>query len=64
MTTDQQTDTTTLTFGQVAERLGVGVTTVRSWARTEQMPVIRDGRRKRVPASFCAELEARGWTTR
>jgi excisionase family DNA binding protein len=34
----------TLTFAQAADRLGVGVLTVRQWVRTEQCPVVRDGR--------------------
>lgn len=50
-----------LTPGQVADALGVGVTTIRSWVRTEQCPVVRDGRKVRIPASFVAELLAAGW---
>lgn len=41
-----------LTFAQVATRLGVGVLTVRQWVRTEQCPVVRDGRKVRIPASW------------
>lgn len=50
-----------LTFGQAAARLGIGVTTVAAWARCEQCPVIRDGRRRRVPAEWVDELIANGW---
>jgi len=53
--------TATLTFGAAAARLGVDVTTIRRWVRTEQCPVIRDGRTVRIPASFCEQLEAKGW---
>jgi len=34
-----------LTFAQAAARLGVGVLDVRRLVRTEQCPVVRDGRR-------------------
>lgn len=46
---------TGLTFGAAAARLGVDVNVVRRWARTEQCPVIVDGRRKRIPAQWVAE---------
>lgn len=45
---------TGLTFGEAARRLGVDVQTVRRWARTEQCPVIREGRAVRVPAAWVA----------
>lgn len=41
-----------LTFGQAASRLGVDVQTVRRWVRTEQCPVVRDGRKVRIPAAW------------
>lgn len=50
-----------LTFGQVANRLGVDVTTVRRWVRTEQCPVIRDGRKVRIPVTFVDDLIGQGW---
>ncbi|WP_152967024.1 excisionase family DNA-binding protein [Mycobacterium heckeshornense] len=50
-----------LTFGQVAARLGVDVITVRRWARTEECPVIVDGRKRRIPAEWVDDLLARGW---
>lgn len=45
---------TGLTFGETARRLGVDVQTIRRWARTEQCPVIREGRAVRVPADWVA----------
>jgi excisionase family DNA binding protein len=50
-----------LTFAQVAQRLGVGVLTVRQWVRTEQCPVVRDGRKVRIPAEWVDELLAKRW---
>lgn len=44
-----------LTFGQVAQRLGCDVNVVRRWARTEQCPTVRDGRRVRIPAAWVTE---------
>ena len=44
-----------LTFAEAAERLGVGVLDVRRMVRTEQCPVVRDGRRVRIPADWCAD---------
>ena len=41
-----------LTFAQAARRLGVGVLDVRRLVRTEQCPVVRDGRRVRIPAAW------------
>jgi hypothetical protein len=37
-------NTDLLTFAQAAERLGVGVLTIRQWVRTEQCPVVGDVR--------------------
>ena len=51
-----------LTFAQTAQRLGVGVLTVRAWARTDLCPVVRDGRRVRIAAWWVAELIGRAWT--
>lgn len=50
-----------LTLGQAAARLGVEVTTVRRWARTEQCPTVREGRSVRIPAAFVDGLLAAGW---
>jgi excisionase family DNA binding protein len=50
-----------LTFAQAADRLNVGVLTVRSWVRTEQCTVVRDGRRVRIPAPCVNGLIAKGW---
>ncbi|MDV3136757.1 helix-turn-helix domain-containing protein [Mycobacterium sp. 29Ha] len=54
-----------LTFAQAAARLGVHPDDVRRWARTEQCPVVRIGRKVRVPAAWAddpaawlAELDA------
>ena len=43
------TTTELLTFAQAAERLGVGVLDARRMVRTEQCPVVRDGRRVANP---------------
>lgn len=51
-----------LTFGQVANRLGVDVHTVRRWVRTEQCPTVRDGRRVRIPAEWADD--PKGWAQR
>ena len=46
-----------LTFGQTAQRLGIGVNT-RRWVRAEQCPVVRDGHQIRIPATWvAAELD-------
>ena len=50
-----------LTFAQAAERLGVGVLTVRTWVRTDRCPVVREGRRVRIPAAWVDDLLAKGW---
>ena len=47
------------TFAEAAERLGVGVLDVRRMVRTEQCPVVRDGRRVRNPAAWCDDPA--GW---
>lgn len=51
----------TLTLVQVAQRLGLGALEVRRMLRTEQMPVIQEGRKMRVPKAFVDELIERGW---
>jgi excisionase family DNA binding protein len=51
-----------LTFAQAAERLGVDVWTIRRWVRTEQCPVVCDGRRVRIP--FAWVDDPRGWLDR
>jgi excisionase family DNA binding protein len=50
-------DTTTsgellLTFAQAAQRLRLGVLDIRRMVRTEQCPIVRDGRRVRIPAAW------------
>lgn len=49
-----------LTLSEVPQRLGVGVLTVRSGVRTEQCPVIRDGRKVRIPTWCVDEMAAKG----
>jgi excisionase family DNA binding protein len=49
----------TLTLAQTAERLGVHVSDVRRWVRTEQCPVVRDGRMVRIPADWVND--PKGW---
>jgi excisionase family DNA binding protein len=51
-----------LTFTQTAQRMGVGVHDVRRWVRTEQCPVIREGRKVRIPAAWVDDPE--GWAER
>ena len=41
-----------LTFAEAAQRLGVGVLTIRQWVRTEQCPVVRHGGTVRIPAAW------------
>lgn len=48
-----------LTFAQVAARLGVHPDDVRRWARTEQCPTVRIGRKVRVPAAWADD--PKGW---
>ena len=58
MSTTPDPMSTALTYGQAATRLGEDVNTIRRWARTEQCPTVRDGRRVRIPAAWvAAELE-------
>lgn len=51
-----------LTLGEAARRLGEDVNTVRRWVRAEQCPVIRDGRKIRIPAAWVDD--PRGWLAR
>lgn len=48
-----------MTFGQVAAHFGICINDVRRWVRTEQCPVIRDGRRVRIPTAWVNDPE--GW---
>ena len=58
MTTTPDPMTDALTVGEAARLLGEDVNLVRRWARTEQCPTIRDGRRVRIPAAWvAAELD-------
>lgn len=41
-----------LTFTQAAAALGTDVATIARWVRTEQCPVVRDGRKRRIPAAW------------
>ena len=41
-----------LTFAEVAARLGADVHTIRRNVRAEQIPVVRVGRKLRVPAAW------------
>ena len=50
-----------LTFAQAAQRLNVGVLTVRSWVRIDRCPVVRDDGRMRIPAVSVDTLIAKGW---
>jgi excisionase family DNA binding protein len=54
------TTTPALTFGQAAARLGIDVTTVRRWVRTEACPTVRVGNARRIPAEFVDGLIAQG----
>ena len=47
-----------LTPGQAADRLGVPVTDVRRWMRTEQCPVVSDGRKTRIPRAWVDEQQS------
>jgi excisionase family DNA binding protein len=51
-----------LTLTQTAERLGVGVPDVRRWVRNEQCPVVREGRKVRIPAEWVEDPQ--GWLAR
>lgn len=50
-----------LTLAEVAECLGVEVLSMRNGSRTEQCPVVRDGRAVRIAA---AGDDPKGWTAR
>lgn len=53
--TDHQAQTAgLLTIGEAADRLGVSVGDVRRWVRSEQCPVVRDGRKIRIPTAWVA----------
>jgi len=54
------TTTTARTFGQTAQRLCVGVLTVRAWVRCEQCPVVKVGASTCIPASWVDGLLAAG----
>jgi excisionase family DNA binding protein len=41
-----------LTFAEVAQRLGEDVNTIRRNVRAEQIPVVRIGRKVRIPAAW------------
>jgi excisionase family DNA binding protein len=45
-----------LTFAEVAKRLGVDVNTIRRNVEADQIPVVRRGRKVRIPAAW-----AQGW---
>jgi excisionase family DNA binding protein len=49
-TTAMTTSPKLLTFAQAAQRLGIGILEIRRMVRAEQIPVVRDGRRVRIPA--------------
>lgn len=51
-----------LTFTQAAQRLGVHADDVAQWARTEQCPTVRDGRKVRVPSEWADD--PRGWLSK
>lgn len=51
-----------LTLSEAARRLGEDVNTVRRWVRTEQCPVLRDGRKVRIPAAWVDDPQ--GWLAR
>jgi excisionase family DNA binding protein len=48
-----------LTFAEAAQRLGVGVLTIRQWVRTGQCPVVRIGRTVRISAAWVDDPQ--GW---
>lgn len=49
-----------LTPSQVAARLGVHTDDVRRWIRCDQCPVVRVGRKIRIPAAWADD--PKGWT--
>jgi excisionase family DNA binding protein len=48
-----------LTFAEVAARLGVDVNTVRRNVKADQIPVVRRGRKVRIPAAWVDDPQ--GW---
>lgn len=46
---------TTLTIPQAARALGEHPDTLRRWIRTEQCPIVRIGRKVRIPAEWVAQ---------
>jgi excisionase family DNA binding protein len=48
-----------LTFAEVAARLGVDVNTIRRNVRADQIPVVRVGRKVRIPAAWVDDPQ--GW---
>jgi excisionase family DNA binding protein len=48
-----------LTFAEVAERLGVDVNTIRRNVKADQIPVVRRGRKVRIPAAWVDDRQ--GW---
>jgi len=48
-----------LTFAEVAERLGVGVNTIRRNVKADQIPVVRHGRKVPIPAAWVDDPQ--GW---
>lgn len=59
MTGTEATSERGLTPGEAARRLGEDVNTIRRWVRTEQCPMIRDGRKLRIPAAWVDDPS--GW---
>lgn len=48
-----------LTPAQAAQRLGVHTDDIRRWIKTEQCPVVKDGRKVRIPALWVDD--PKGW---
>jgi excisionase family DNA binding protein len=48
-----------LTFVEVAERLGVDINTIRRNVKADQIPVVRRGRKVRIPAAWVDDPQ--GW---
>lgn len=46
---------TGLTFSEAARGLQCDVAVIKRWAKTEQCPVVRDGRKVRIPRSWVDE---------
>ena len=53
------TDEPTLTVAAVAAKLGVHTDDVRRWIRNEECPVVKVGRKVRVPAAWADD--PKGW---